>query len=108
MTEAERIATELLMPMVDFEQPTQLEAEAAALLRKLQAENEALRSKLEYGGEIAEDQAVLIEALRGDAESYKRLRRSLVGLSFSDSLINSLCKDQSELDAAIWEVNPHE
>jgi|DEB3_MinimDraft_2_1074329.scaffolds.fasta_scaffold113007_2 hypothetical protein len=59
--------------------------EAAALIRKLAAENEALRV---------------------DAERYRWLRRNLVGLSFSDSLIASLCKDQSELDAAM-KGEPH-
>jgi len=46
------------------------------------------------------------EALRVDAERYRWLRRNLVGLSFSDSLIASLCKDQSELDAAM-KGEPH-
>ena len=75
MTEAERLATHL-----EKKPRWTHEIEAAALLRSLQAENEALRV---------------------DAERYRWLRRNLVGLSFSDSLIASLCKDQSELDAAI-------
>ena len=64
---------------------SQLKIDAAALLRSLQAENEALRV---------------------DVERYRWLRRNLVGLSFSDSLIASLCKDQSELDAAM-KGEPH-
>ncbi len=74
MTEAEEMALRLEQVW---------DAKGAALVRKLQAENEALRV---------------------DAERYKWLRRNLVGLSFSDSLIASLCKDQSELDAAMGET----
>lgn len=76
MTEAERLALCLKYPYPSAD----TRKEAATLLRQLQAENEALRV---------------------DAERYRWLRRNLVGLSFSDSLIASLCKDQSELDAAI-------
>ena len=42
-SEAERIAQELLKPIDGFDDPTYLETQAAEMLLKLQAENEALR-----------------------------------------------------------------
>ena len=44
--EALRLADELEEPLHDFPEPTTLEAEAAAELRRLHAENETLRAKL--------------------------------------------------------------
>ena len=45
-----------------------------------------------------------VERLRVDAARYRWLRKALVKLSFSDSLIAALVKEQSELDAAMKET----
>jgi len=71
------------------------------------AEIERLKSIPRAGVLVPEkalaDMRLELERLRADAARYQWLRRSLVKLSFSDSLIASLLKDQSELDAALKE-----
>lgn len=81
MTEAERLAIELLQPIDEFEEPTYLETQAAELLRKLQAENERLSTLCDKWNlecdEYREDNkrlAAELDAAMVDAKRYQWLR----------------------------------
>lgn len=89
--EAERIALELLQPIDGFEEPTYLETQAAEMIRKLQAENESLRSQLD---------AALV-----DAKRYRLIRDP----NISDRKHDVICYAVKEyagnaLDTAIDDV----
>lgn len=80
--EALRLADELEEPLCDFPDPTTLEAEAAAELRRLHAENQALRAKLNTYEDL------------GDAGSDVQLLR--MGYAAARLEIESLRKEHAD------------